>query len=318
MSTLTDTKKPNKFFLLLIGLIIILLVGLIDYLTGTELEFSLFYLLPIILLTWYLGSIVGFIASVLSAVVYYVVDILSGSAYSRPFISYWNAAIPLVIFLIVTVLVAALKRSRLHGKELALTDNLTGAIDTRSFSELSTKEIERARVNKQPFSVAYLDLDDLKSVNYSLGKSVGDRVLSSVVKQAKRELRKVDTVARLGGDEFAILMPVADQDDTKEAISRVQSRLLKEMKKRKWPVTFTIVGLTCVKIPQTSDELIKYLEDRMVAAKKGGKNSVSYTMYGEMSASPEAAAAPGALAVPEAPAAAEVAVIPDVPEAPAQ
>ena len=318
MSTLTDTKKPNKFFLLLIGLIIILLVGLIDYLTGTEMEFSLFYLLPIILLTWYLGSIVGFIASVLSAVVYYVVDILSGSAYSRPFISYWNAAIPLVIFLIVTVLAAALKRSRLHGKELALTDNLTGAIDTRSFSELSTKEIERARVNKQPFSVAYLDLDDLKSVNDSLGKSVGDRVLSSVVKQAKRELRKVDTVARLGGDEFAILMPVADQDDIKEAISRVQSRLLKEMKKRKWPVTFTIVGLTCVKIPQTSDELIKYLEDRMVAAKKGGKNSVSYTMYGETSASPEAAAAPGALAVPEAPAAAEVAVIPDVPEKPAQ
>src|SRR4030065_685992 len=163
MSTLTDTKKPNKFFLLLIGLILILLVGLIDYLTGTELEFSLFYLLPIILLTWYLGSIVGFIVSVLSAVVYFVVDILSGSVYSRPFISYWNAAIPLVVFLIVTVLVAALKRASMHGKELALTDNLTGAIDTRSFSELSTKEIERARGNKQPFSVPYIDLGDLKS-----------------------------------------------------------------------------------------------------------------------------------------------------------
>jgi diguanylate cyclase (GGDEF)-like protein len=250
--------------------------------------------------------------------VYYVVDILSGSVYSRPFISYWNAAIPLVIFLIVTVLVAALKRARMQGKVLALTDNLTGAIDTRSFSELATKEIERARVNKQPFSVAYLDLDDLKSVNDSLGKSEGDQVLGSVVRQSKRELRKVDAVARLGGDEFAILMPVVDQDDAKEAVGRVQSRLLKEMKKHKWPITFTIVVLTCVKIPQTSDELIKRLEDLMVAAKKGGKNSVSYTMYGEASASTEAAAYPEAPAVPEVPAAAEPAVIPELPEAPEQ
>jgi len=312
MSIPADSKKPNKFFLLLIGLIIILLVGLIDYLTGAEMEFTLFYLLPIILLTWYTGSIVGFIASVLSAVVYYVVDVVSGPEYSRLFISYWNAAIPLAIFLIVTVLVAALKRSRMHGKELALTDNLTGAIDTRSFSELSTKEIERARANKQPFSVAYLDLDDLKSVNDSLGKSVGDRVLSSVVKQAKRELRKVDTVARLGGDEFAILMPVTDQDDAKEAISRVQSRLLKEMKKRKWPITFSIVVLTCVKIPQTSDELIKRLEDLMVTAKKGGKNSVSYTMYGEESpvSASEALPAPAPEALP--------ATTPEMPEAPEQ
>jgi diguanylate cyclase (GGDEF)-like protein len=187
----------------------------------------------------------------------------------------------------------------MQGKVLALTDNLTGAIDTRSFSELATKEIERARVSKQPFSVAYLDLDDLKSVNDSLGKSEGDRLLSSVVKQAKRELRKVDTVARLGGDEFAMLMPVADQEDAKEAISRVQSRLLNEMKKRKWPITFSIVVLTCVKIPQTSDELIKRLEDLMVAAKKGGKNSVSYTMCGEEQPAPPAAPAAAALPVPE-------------------
>jgi diguanylate cyclase (GGDEF)-like protein len=286
MSSLTDSNKPNKLFISLAALIIILLIGLIDYLTGDEMEFSVFYLLPIILLTWYGGSIVGLIAAVISAVVYYVVDAVAGRTYSQQYISYWNSAVPLAIFLIVSSLVTAWKRARMQGKVLSLTDNLTGAIDTRSFSELSSKEIERARANRQPLSVAYLDLDNLKSVNDSLGKSVGDRVLSSVVKQAKRELRKVDTVARLGGDEFAILMPVTDQEDAREAISRVQNCLLKEMKKHKWPITFTIVVLTCLKIPQTSDELIKRLEDLMVAAKKGGKNSVSYTMYGEEQPAP--------------------------------
>lgn len=317
MSISADSKKPNKFFLLLIGLIIIFLIGLIDYLTGPEIAFSLFYLLPIILITWYVGSVVGFIASIISAVVYYVVDILTGAEYSQLFVSYWNAAIPLAFFLIITVLLAALKRSYAQGKVLALTDNLTGAIDTRSFSEVATKEIERARANKQPLSVAYLDLDELKSVNDSLGKSIGDRVLSSVVKQAKRELRKVDTVARLGGDEFAILMPVTDQDDAKEIISRVHSRLMKEVKKRKWPITFSIVVLTCFKMPLTSDELIRRLEDLMVTAKKGGKDSLSYSMYGEVPpvTEPEAlpTPAPEALTAPS-PEESEEREEPEVPE----
>jgi diguanylate cyclase (GGDEF)-like protein len=295
MSTLTDSNKPNKLFISLAALIIILLIGLIDYLTGDEMEFSVFYLLPIILLTWYAGSIVGFVAAVISAAVYFVVDTVAGRSYSQQYISYWNTAVPLAIFLIVSSLVTAWKRARMQGKVLAHTDNLTGAFDTRSFSELSTKEIERARANRQPLSVAYLDMDNLKSVNDNLGKSVGDRVLSSVVRQAKHELRKIDTVARLGGDEFAILMPVTDQDDAREAIARVQNCLLKEMKKHKWPITFTIVVLTCLKMPQTSDELIKRLEDLMVVAKKGGKNSVSYTTFGEEQPAP----APVALPAPE-------------------
>jgi hypothetical protein len=76
MSTLTDTKKPNKFFLLLIGLIIILLVGLIDYLTGTELEFRV---LPTHVLLTDL-RVLWIHRSVLSAMCT-TVDILSGSAH---------------------------------------------------------------------------------------------------------------------------------------------------------------------------------------------------------------------------------------------
>lgn len=306
MTASTNPQKPNTFFLLLVGLILILLVGLIDYLTGAEMEFSVFYLLPIFVVTWYAGSLYGLLAAIVSTVVYYAVDILSGSEYSKPFIAYWNAAIPLAIFLIVTLLLAALKRAYARGRKLSLTDNLTGAIDTRSFSELATQEIERARVNRQPLTVAYLDLDALRSVNDSLGKSVGDKVLSSVVKQAQRELRDADTIARLGGDEFAILMPVFDQEDAKEAVGRVQARLLKEMKKKKWPITFTIVVLTCYKIPQSSDELIKRLEDLMATAKQAGKDSVTYVLNGEAPVAAPAAVPEVAPAVPVAEAAQEV------------
>jgi hypothetical protein len=81
------------------------------------------------------------------------------------------------------------------------------------------------------------------------------------------------------------------------------------MKKRKWPITFTIVVLTCIRMPQTSDELIKRLEDLMFVAKKGGKNSVSYTTFGDEQLAP----APVALPAPEP----EAPIAPE-PETPAE
>jgi diguanylate cyclase (GGDEF)-like protein len=272
-------EKQNALFWVVTGIASISAIGIIDYLTGYEIAFSLFYLLPVALLTWFTGKRPGIVASVASALIWLLADIKSGQTYAHPAIFAWNSLIRLSFFIIVAFLLSALRKAHQLEKELARIDSLTGAANTRFFSELVHMEIERSLRNRQPFTIVYLDLDNFKSVNDLFGHSMGDKALCAIVKQAKSQLRKVDVVARIGGDEFAFLLPETNQAAAQVVIQRVQTGLLEEMSKNNWPVTFSMGVLTCIKTTQTSDELIKRADELMYWAKKNGKNSVQYSVY---------------------------------------
>jgi diguanylate cyclase (GGDEF)-like protein len=278
---LDHLEKRSNLFWAIAGIIFIVGIGAIDYLTGYEIAFSLFYLFPVCLLTWFGGRGLGFAASIASAMVWLLADVQSGHSYASPLILYWNSIIRLSFFIIVTLLLSALKTAHEHEKELARADNLTGAVNGRYFSELLLMEIERSQRHKRPFTLALIDLDNFKSVNDRFGHSVGDQVLCTIVKLARSGLRKVDIVARLGGDEFAFLLPETDQAASQVAITRVQSSLQDEMLRNNWPVTFSIGVMTCVRVnaPQTSDELMKRVDDMMYSVKNTGKNSIRYSIF---------------------------------------
>ena len=90
MYTIDRLEKWNKFFWLLTGFTLIVGLGLLDYLTGYEFSFSLFYLLPISLVVWFAGMPNGIAASIVSSLVWLLADILSGNQYSSPIIYFWN------------------------------------------------------------------------------------------------------------------------------------------------------------------------------------------------------------------------------------
>jgi diguanylate cyclase (GGDEF)-like protein len=274
-------EKRSHLFWILIGIACILGIGIIDYLTGYEISFSLFYLFPVCLLTWFASRRFGIATSIASAITWLVADVATGHTYTSPVIFAWNTIIRLGFFIIVTYLLSALKIALEHEKELARIDNLTGAVNGRFFSELLLMEMERIQRNKRPFTIACLDLDNFKSVNDRFGHSMGDKVLWTIVRQARSQLRKMDVVARLGGDEFAFLLPETDQTAAQAAIQRIQTSLLDEMSKNEWSVTFSIGVLTCVRInmPQTSDELLKRADDMMYSVKNTGKNSIRYSIF---------------------------------------
>ncbi len=278
MNVAAISQKQSKFFWLAAGSAAILLIGVIDYLTGHDIAFSLFYLIPITALAWYTGRPAGIAASIASAAVWLLADIGAGNPASRAVI-YWNGAVRLSFFLVVTLLMTSLKRSTERVMELAQVDGLTGAANTRHLSELLTREIDRSQRDKQPFSLAYIDLDNFKTVNDSFGHSTGDKVLQSIVQQAREKLRKVDTVARLGGDEFALLLPETDGPAARTAVQRVIGDLKAEMQRNGWPVTFSVGVLTCLQLPPTSDELIKRADDLMYSVKNNGKDSVCYSTF---------------------------------------
>jgi len=277
--TIDRLEKWSKSLWLLIGFVLILGLGLLDFLTGYEFSFSLFYLLPISLVVWFAGRLLGVAASIASAVAWLLADILSGNHYSSPIIYFWNTAIRFGFFLIVTLLLAALKKALEREKVVSRTDRLTGAASVDFFYELFQAEIYRFQRNQHPFTLVYIDLDNFKAVNDQFGHSVGDMVLRSVVSQSRNVLRKTDIVARLGGDEFAILFPETDQKTAQALIPRIQQGLLAEMKKSNWPVTFSIGAITFLATPGTINDLIKMADDLMYTVKNDGKNAIGYSVY---------------------------------------
>ena len=221
----------------------------------------------------------GIVISVASALSWLTVDVITEYPYSHPAILYWNTTIKFSFFFFMTLLMSAFRNAHEHEKELSRFDYMTGALNARFFSELVQLEIERSQRYQCPFTVAYVDLDNFKSVNDNFGHSIGDKVLYTIVKQAKSWLRKVDVIARLGGDEFAFLLPETNQAAVQVAVSKIQISLLDEMRRNNWPVTFSIGVLTCINTPQKPDELIKQVDDLMYTVKNNGKNSISYSVY---------------------------------------
>jgi diguanylate cyclase (GGDEF)-like protein len=112
-------------------------------------------------------------------------------------------------------------------KHQALHDPLTELPNRLLFSDRLTQALARAWRRKEPIAMLYMDLDNFKVVNDSLGHEVGDRLLIAVARRLRDRLRPEDTIARLGGDEFAILIEgvasVSDATTLAERIAQILS-----------------------------------------------------------------------------------------------
>jgi diguanylate cyclase (GGDEF)-like protein len=258
------------------GALLTAAVGAADWVTGYELGFSLFYLLPISFVSWLSGRWLGIASSVLGALVWAAADILAGHAYSSPLILAWNTLIRFGFFIIVTLLLSALRRSLEHERELSRIDSLTGAANSRFFLETLGVEIDRATRYRRPFTLVYFDLDNFKTVNDTRGHAEGDAVLHAVVATIRGAARKTDAVARLGGDEFALLLPETDGEAAQKAVSKIHQRLLEEMKTNGWPVTFSIGAVTCVDTRHGAEELLHMADQTMYTIKNAGKDAVRF------------------------------------------
>jgi diguanylate cyclase (GGDEF)-like protein len=272
-------EKPSPLFWTAAGIALLAGVGILDYLTGYELAFSLFYLIPVSLVTWLVSRRLGMLLAFASAVVWLTADVTAGNLYSHPFIYAWNTLIRLGFFVLTVLLLSTLKRTLEREKESARTDYLTGAANSRLFYDLVQMEIGRYQRYERPFTVVDLDLDNFKTVNDRFGHAAGDQVLRSVVSSIRKYLRKTDVVARLGGDEFALLLPETGQESARIVLAKIQDGLLQEMRRGDWPVTFSVGVLTCTAMPATLDELMRRADELLYTVKGAGKNAIQYTTY---------------------------------------
>jgi len=156
----------------------------------------------------------------------------------------------------------------------AFHDPLTGLANRALFHDRVSHAIERASREERPVAVLFLDLDDFKNLNDSVGHAAGDEVLVQVASRLRVLLRPSDTAARLGGDEFAVLLEtIAHEADAVNIAERVVEAIAVPMQVSGAEARMMgSVGIaTTIGDTVTAEEMLRNADMAMYKAKAMGK-----------------------------------------------
>jgi diguanylate cyclase (GGDEF)-like protein/PAS domain S-box-containing protein len=161
----------------------------------------------------------------------------------------------------------------------AFHDALTGLPNRALFHERLNRAIARSRRTKSNFGVLFLDLDNFKIINDSLGHEAGDAMLKMVSNRLTKCIREDDTLARLGGDEFTLILEdITDSTQLDFAVSRIFAALSESIVIGSNPFSVQASIGIVLGTPEykNADALLKNADTAMYEAKANGKRSAMY------------------------------------------
>ncbi|PHV05657.1 GGDEF domain-containing protein [Janthinobacterium sp. BJB412] len=166
----------------------------------------------------------------------------------------------------------------------AIRDPLTNAFSRSSGVEIMDLHFTLSQRNKEPFAVAFLDLDHFKRINDQFGHEAGDRALIAMTESVTEHMRHGDVLVRWGGEEFLLIMPGTMLDQAATAIDRLRKAGFGE-RPEGGPVTASI-GIAEWSADNVADwkQLVEVADQRMYAAKQGGRDRVVSGAPGPISA----------------------------------
>lgn len=250
----------------------IVLVGLADVLTGSQIRLFYLYTLPLILVGLHCAHPVQLMACAASVM---LSDALVGWAQSMsPLVMLAHA--PLKAFQVAAVLAVAkiMQSNQRNATHLARTDLLTGLPNRRAFEIALTAQITRCKRYGETFSIAVVDLDGFKAVNDSGGHQAGDIALRHVAAVLHECTRASDVAARIGGDEFAVLMPNISSQDTRAYCRRLCMSLQRRMREHGLALTASFGSTTYSIAPDDWETALSQADAAMYEAKRAGRNRV--------------------------------------------
>jgi diguanylate cyclase (GGDEF)-like protein/PAS domain S-box-containing protein len=160
----------------------------------------------------------------------------------------------------------------------AMHDALTGLANRALLHNRVAAAVNRAGRRNTSVSLLFLDLDNFKTVNDTMGHAAGDELLRSVSDRLRRCLRLSDTPARLGGDEFAILLEDVGHSVKDLAIAeRVREAIQRPVEiDGKQVLVGASIGIARLRPFETPDDLLRNADVAMYTAKRSGKNRVAF------------------------------------------
>ena len=172
----------------------------------------------------------------------------------------------------------ATRMARTTMHRLAFYDSLTDLPNRSLFLDRLSTAISRARRREQSVAVVFVDLDEFKEINDTLGHSIGDGLLTEVGARLRELLRDEDTVARYGGDEFTILARVATRADAAMIAERVIASLSEGFRVSGHQLCIsTSIGIaTYPEDGERGVDLIRNADAAMYSAKDNGHNAYCF------------------------------------------
>jgi diguanylate cyclase (GGDEF)-like protein/PAS domain S-box-containing protein len=175
------------------------------------------------------------------------------------------------------------KSAALKIKQLAYFDPLTHLPNRRMFNERLKVVVENKALVHEFGAILFLDLDQFKRINDSLGHAAGDQLLIDVANRLRQALRKSDILARIGGDEFVILLEQLGQNEleAQQEISIVAKKVQQcltekfEIEDLAFQVSCSI-GICIIDGLTSAESILKYADTAMYSSKLTGGNSYSY------------------------------------------
>ncbi|WP_153144555.1 sensor domain-containing diguanylate cyclase [Dechloromonas sp. H13] len=168
------------------------------------------------------------------------------------------------------------RTEQLHQQ--AIRDPLTGLFNRRYLDETLPREIHRALREREPLSVAMLDLDHFKHFNDQWGHEAGDAVLLGVAEALLDGLRASDIACRYGGEELLVVMPGADADEAEKRIATIACGVrnlgAKVMGRELPPVTFSAGVATLPEHGDNPETLVRAADRALYMAKETGRDRV--------------------------------------------
>ena len=218
------SPPPRKLAVLAASTGAVMAIGVVDWQTGVALRVFPLYFLPVAYTAWWLSRRYGVGMALAASVTWLVSNVSAETSDSDPLVWGFNVGAQLVAFVTVGLLVAGLRQRLLAEEELNRVDALTGLPNRRAFRERREWLFSLMRREGRPITVAYVDLDNFKSVNDRHGHQEGDRALRLASEAMRKHLREGDVVARLRAPPSAATPPLELLNMPRDADALAEAR----------------------------------------------------------------------------------------------
>jgi diguanylate cyclase (GGDEF)-like protein len=264
-------SKPFAGVAVVLG---ILIVGLVDHLSGTEIRVFPLYFLPLIPAAWVFGRTGAVSGSLLATGVWAATLFVAGRPYSQSYIWVINCVTQGVTFLVVSLLIAGLHKSLQRERFLSSSDALTGLANRHSFYTQAGIALALCHRSRFPVSLAYIDLDNFKQVNDRHGHDSGDALLRRVGEILMSSLRTSDIAARVGGDEFVVVLPDTTAETARVVLEKIRTSLAEAPELRGFSVTASIGAVSYAQAPSDVTVMMKAADEIMYRVKESEKGGI--------------------------------------------
>lgn len=192
----------------------------------------------------------------------------------------WSIQIGRVIVLALTTIIATgfVSRSR-RLVVFSGTDSLTGLKNRAYFEYEFANSVKESVTSLKPLTLLFLDLDDFKMINDKYGHRTGDRALQAFADILNDNMSELQLAARWGGEEFVLMLPDTVKEEAVEKLEHINSVLQKQLdvgEEQQINIRFCAGVVECPSEGQDVHELISMADDRMLRAKRQGKNRVIF------------------------------------------